>query len=325
MTFTLEKRLMNRQLTSMATRAIFTLALIVTLCPRVLSEEKPMVPVKEGMPESAVRLSGNLRVDLFGFERLPSQEKPAVQQDVTKTGSRKSPWIAAGLSLVLPGSGEFYAESYWKSAVFLAVEIAAWALAYTFDKKGDDQTDSFQSYANQHWIVNQYAQWTLDNATTINPTVDVAPYKDPVTGVIVNGVVNWTRLNQLESALGNWYSHNLPPYGEQQYYELIGKYPQFNQGWDDANLALPGEYDVIKANLTPNYQYYSGERGEANEYYDKASTFVTVAIVNHIVSALDAAWSAGTYNKVHAEVRMQAIPAGGYYAHVPVLKVRYGF
>ena len=105
---------------------------------------------------------------------------------------------------------------------------------------------------------------------------------------------------------------------------MIGKYEQFYQGWTDQTQDLPGYYDVAKANLSPNFQYYSVERGKANDYYSKASTFVAVAIVNHIVSAVDAAWSAGSYNKVHAEVGLQNVPVRGYYTQVPVVKIRYG-
>ncbi len=307
--------------------AVFVLTLAGFMTWRSFAEEKPMVPVKENSETTQQVLSGNLRVDLFGFDEMLQQGQPAMPQG-GQVPSRKSPWLAAGMSVLVPGSGEFYAQSYWKAAAFFAIEVAAWALAYTYDKKGDHQTDFFQNFANQHWFVNRYAQWTLDNASTINPNIpaeDLARYRDPNTGVIANGVVNWAKLNQLESELGNWYSHNLPPFGDQQYYELIGKYEQFYQGWDDANYSLPGYYDVAKANLSPQNQWYSGQRGIANNYYTTASTFVAVAVVNHIVSAIDAAWSASSYNKVHAEVGLQTVPARGYYTSVPVVKVRYEF
>ncbi len=314
----------NQQLHGILASVLLILVWAGPFSSPALAKEKNIVPMRGSAVESGRQLSGNIRVDLFGLEQLKSST-PALQQSTTDTPSRKSPWVAAGLSVLVPGSGEFYAQSYWKAAAFFAIEVAAWALAYTYDKKGDKQTDYFQDFANVHWNVNRYAQWTLDNGNAINPTVDLAPYRDPATGIIVNGTVNWGKLNHLESALGNWYSHNLPPYGEQQYYELIGKYEQFYQGWDDANYSLPGYYDVAKANLSPEFQWYAGERGKANDYYSKASTFIAVAIVNHVISAIDAAWTAGSYNKVHAEVGMQSVPAGGYYAQVPVVKVRYGF
>ncbi len=318
--------MMNRRLCGIMISVLFAVALVGL--SSALAEENPMVPAKEGnATEPGSRLSGNIRVDLFGFEQLPPSVV-SMQQAAAPVVSKKSPWIAGGLSLLVPGSGEFYAQSYWKAAIFFAVEVAAWALAYTYDKKGDNQTDYFQDFANGHWNVNRYAQWTLDNATTINPNMtpeELAPYTDKNTGVIVNGTVNWGKLNELERDLGNWYSHTLPAYGEQQYYELIGKYEQFYQGWDDANYNLPGYYLVAKANLSQEFLWYSGERGKANDYYTKASTFVAVAIVNHVISAIDAAWSAGSYNKVHAEVGLQTVPTGYSYASVPVLKVSYGF
>ncbi len=129
----------------------------------------------------------------------------------------------------------------------------------------------------------------------------------------------------MEREIGGFYSHTLPPYGEQQYFELIGKYPQFNQGWDDANLSLPADYFVIKANLTPRYLYYSEERGLANDYYRSATTFVTVAIVNHVVSAIDAAWSTSSYNRAVAEGTVHAVPGPEGITYVPAIGVRWEF
>ncbi len=270
-------------------------------------------------------LTGNPRLDLFrpslaeGGTILQGQGAPSELH-------RKSPWLAAGMSLVIPGSGEFYAESYWKSAIFLAVEVGAWALAYHFDKKGDRQTDFFQNFADQHWSVVQYAEYTIKNF------IPAAQQDDYTRRVIPNlGIgrpwqqVNWDALNSMEREIGGFYSHTLPNYGEQQYYELIGKYPQFNQGWDDANLSLPPDYFVIKANLTARYLYYSGERGLANDYYRNATTFVTVAVINHVLSAIDAAWSASSYNNAVAEGTVQTIPGPGGVVYVPAVRLRYTF
>ncbi len=231
------------------------------------------------------------------------------------------------MSLVVPGAGEFYAENYWKSVLFLAVEVGAWAVAYHFDKKGDRQTDYFQGFANQHWSVVQYATYTIQN---LIPADQRQAYADRI---IIPGTenrppwerVNWDALNQMEREIGGFYSHTLPRYGEQQYFELIGKYPQFNQGWDDANLSLPADYFVIKANLTADYLYYSGERGKANNYYRNASTSVTVAVVNHVLSAIDAAWSASSYNRAIAQGTVQAIPGPDGIVYVPAIRVQVPF
>jgi len=80
----------------------------------------------------------------------------------------------------------------------------------------------------------------------------------------------------------------------------------------------------MKANLTANFKYYSVERGKANDYYSTAKTFVTIAVVNHIVSAIDAAWSAASYNKkIHLQGSVHSYPVGGSMAVVPALGARY--
>jgi hypothetical protein len=271
-----------------------------------------------------VVLTGDLRSDLFAGSMVFAPS--ANLQDAMQPRDHKSPWLAAGMSLVVPGAGEFYAESYWKAAAFFVVEVAAWSVAYTYDKKGDRQTDMFEGYAREHWSPLKYAQWTYNNAGEINGSVGLAPYQAIATWQ-TDGEVNWDLLNQLERELGSWYSHSLPRFGEQQYYELIGKYQQFYQGWDDADPTLT-TYEEVTARLHAggtNFTWYSGERGKANDFYNTASTAITVAVVNHILSALDAAWSAGSYNSVHASVGMQSLPVGGRTVHVPVVNLSYGF
>jgi hypothetical protein len=270
----------------------------------------------------ALQLTGNLMVDLFGQHAF----KPALgelQAEQRGTVSEKSPWLAAGLSLLVPGAGEFYAESYWKAAAFFAIEVAAWTIAYSFDKKGDRKTDFFQNFADEHWSVVEYGRHAADKFFAGN-----APY-----GWLVSNDeslppwqrVDWDELNRMERAIastaeGRYYSHTLPRRPEQQYYELIGKYPQYNQGWSDR----PPDYNFGDP-VTSLFLYYSAERGKANDYYSTAKTFVTVAFLNHILSAADAAWSASTFNNVRAEMSMQSVPVGQQYVAIPVVKLRYSF
>jgi len=256
-------------------------------------------------------LTGHLRVDLFGQNRLWDHPLDDGGEQGAPLPQEKSPWLAAGFSLLVPGSGQFYAKSYWKAALFFAIEAAVVTAAIAYDRKGDDQTAEYQAFANQHWSVTRYAEWTEQNFSL----------QGEFQWDQGNGIVNWDELNRMERTVGGWYSHTLPPYGSQQYYELIGKYPQYNQGWDDAPPSF-----TYGDPLTPRFLSYSADRGEANTYYDRASTAVTVAVVNHIVSALDAAWSASMYNSdIRAEASVQRIPAGDGMVDVPVLRVSYRF
>ena len=84
--------------------------------------------------------------------------------------------------------------------------------------------------------------------------------------------VNWAELNEAETG-----SHNLPPHGEQQYYELIGKYHQYAGGWNDYTGG------ANNSQISPNFDYYSGERGEANDYYNTSSTAIMGVYINHVL------------------------------------------
>ena len=76
---------------------------------------------------------------------------------------------------------------------------------------------------------------------------------------------------------------------------MIGKYPQFNPGWDDfGNANTPYTYGDP---LTKRFLYYSGLRGRANHFYYIAEAAVIAVIVNHLLSALDAVWTVNRYNK----------------------------
>jgi len=266
-------------------------------------------------------VTGNLHVDLFGRAELA--DVPHVSSPEEPIGyPRKSPFVAAGLSLAVPGAGQFYTEHYWEAVAFVVADVAAWALAYHFDRKGDKQTDFFQNYADERWNVVKYAtyaQATYASGQSFNWRKSSDPLLAPWQQV------DWSELNRMERAIsatdpGRYYSHTLPPHGDQQYYELIGKYGQFNQGWDDA----PPNYQYLDP-VTPHFSYYSGERGKANEYYNTATTWVTVAIINHVVSAVHAGLASGWYNSAHAELGLQRVPTERGFTNVPVVKMRLEF
>lgn len=288
--------------------------LFISILSAAWSGEKSRAqsPVVESKSPTA-QLTGNLQIDLLGDNPMqfalpdsPLDNKVLNPQDTE--ASHRSPLLAGALSLAVPGAGEFYSESYIKSGIFFAAEVASWIVYFSYTKKGDNQTDFFQNYADDHWSVVRYAEWILEYRSQLNPDAGGTIYIDPNSNLKPWQRVNWEQLNALERAIGSRtdvpgsaFSHTLPPYGEQQYYELIGKYPQFNHGWDDSDPNTAKYYD----NLSPRFTYYSGERGKANDFYNIASTAVAIVVVNHILSAIDAAWSASRYNKAHLEVGMR--------------------
>lgn len=286
--------------------------LIIVLITSAFSQQK----------ETTKILSGNLYTD----SRLVLQEysetnKPAFS---FSQGSKKSPLLAGVLSAAIPGAGEIYSGEYLKAAIFLVVEAGLITTALVYDSKANNKTDEFQKYADQNWNVVTYAEWLneftiteTDKKITINPNESLQPWQR----------VNWQQLNEAErnanQALGKGFSHTLPPYGDQQYFELIGKYRQYSVGWSDYDKALYGSnWDVA----TVNMDFYSGMRGDANDFFNVSSKAVIGLYINHIVSALDAVWSAVQFNKdlaVKFRVENQQLVNGIEY--IPKIYLKYNF
>lgn len=277
--------------------------------------------VWKGSTEKTPRMmTGNLAVDLF------AESSPWLRQELRPAGSiledpktgedRKSLLLAAALSAAVPGAGEFYSKSYVKSGVFFAAELISWYVNISYNRKGDRATDDFQNFADIYWSVVRYGQFAEALAPSggdfkwrISGQENRPPWEQ----------VNWSELNRMERAIGGFFSHTLPPHGDQQYYELIGKYPQYNPGWSDASGPISEE------NISQLFKKYSGMRGHANDFYNTASTALLVVVVNHILSAADAAWSASRYNAVHTELgmKMQRTPFGVEMVPTATVQVRW--
>ena len=302
----------------------------------------------------AVYLTGNPAVDFFGAQITPEMITPSHQNAMDDLSSvnasvrgLKSPWLAGIMSFAIPGAGQAYSNDYTKSVIFVAAEVASWAIHLSYAKKGDDQEVLFKAYANQHYSVVRYVNWTLDhlnsltNGNTPN-NQNAAYYSQQIYGAAgppqnPNAVpppfsdVSWDALNGMEVDIANsgvqsGYSHQMPAYNEQQYYELIGKYDQFSRGWDDSGTLTNPDDGLPIQSTSQRFYIYAAMRAQANDYYDIASTFASVIVINHIVSALDAYWSATRYNSaLHASINinLEATPAG--YIPVTQANVQYDF
>jgi hypothetical protein len=266
-----------------------------------------------GESVSQQMLTGNLKEDSkIAF----AETNNMIPQFTPQIKNKKSPILAGIMSLFIPGSGEIYSEEYLKAAVFLAVEAAVITTAIIYDNKGDDKTVEFEGYADREWNVVKYAEWLNEyivdvdageNLISINPDASLNPWER----------VNWDELNAAEKD----FSHKLPPYGEQQYYELIGKYPQYSPGWREFD---PADNDYH--HVPPQFLFYADMRGTANDYYNVATKAVIGIYINHFLSALDAVWSAASYNKdIALNIRTGQIRYAGKTELVPYLNFSYRF
>jgi hypothetical protein len=77
---------------------------------------------------------------------------------------------------------------------------------------------------------------------------------------------------------------------------MIYKYlHQFGNAWDDAlwDEQYSGYYDK----MTTNMRTYRDMRNEMNDFFGAASTALNVVVINHVLSAIDAAWTARQFNR----------------------------
>jgi Family of unknown function (DUF5683) len=259
-------------------------------------------------------LTGSLALDskilMSDYEQLPIVK---MNDDVI---SPKSPVLAGLLSAAVPGAGQFYNGDYWKTAIFVVIEGALISTALIYNNKGDEQNATFEAYAdaftnpNHNWSVVRYAQWLIDNENAdpsiITSTDESLPPWERV---------NWTALNAAETG-----SHHLAPHGEQQYYELIGKYPQYSPGWND--FYGGSDYHIV----SDNYLYYASQRGKANDYYNIGDKAVLGVIINHAASVVEAILGANSFNKdLSVKFRVDDVQLATQHELIPTLILRYGF
>jgi hypothetical protein len=261
-------------------------------------------------------LTGNLLTDSkLAFDRYDSNQLVFAFDDIP---DKKSPVLAGVMSAVLPGSGELYVGEYIKAAIFFAVEVALVTTAVVYNNKGDNQTAEFQAFADENWSVVKYSEYLNDHKNelglpegcniNISGNANLPPWER---------IINWNEINFCERV----FTHKLDSYGEQQYYELIGKYNQYSSGWITFDQATDGFRDVPQIMLD-----YSKMRGDANDAYNIASKAVIGLYINHLLSAIDAVWSATSFNKNLAiNMRVQNIQYADRIEFVPTLNISYNF
>jgi hypothetical protein len=243
--------------------------------------------------------------------------KDNMYQQETK---KKSILLGTLMSAVVPGAGEFYGKSYVKAGIFFGVELISWGAYAVYQTKGNNQTDKFQSYADQYWSVRTYAHWLIDQGFQGNGTINP---DEPNLEVLRQEIMQCEAQN---------FTHTLPEYGSQQYYELIGKYQNFQAGW--TNLAhvptkAPGPYNY-ETYRDPVFVNYADERQKANDYYDYAKTGVIIVVLNHILSAGDAAWTVSMFNQkvkmeTGFEIKRYQSPMTGEIGNLPSFNMKVTF
>lgn len=211
----------------------------------------------------------------------------------------KSPKRAFFYSLAVPGLGEYYAGSKIRPAVFIGLEALLWTGYAIYTGKGNDVKDDYIQFAKDHYKYDVFMTWwsTLDSTTR-------ATYSHSLP----------------------WDANNNSPIFNHEYYENIGKYNEFQVGWDDIGPGFPPPpVPRGKDTTSVNREKYLNLRRKSNDYYQNASTMVILALGNHILSAFDAALTAKGFNKGQKRFSLELKSKKLDRAQVPFLTWNYQF
>jgi hypothetical protein len=241
----------------------------------------------------------------------------------------RSPGIPFLASAVLPGAGQWINGQRVKAIVAVSVEAAIITGYFVTRQNGLQAEDDFRSFAHEGWSPTRYASWLNDYREYLNDELSAsitAPPVQVVQGIDFSRPSAWSAadratvqqmFNQITAIerqafhpeTGAVFSHQLPDFGDQQYYELIGKYFQFAPGWEDYPAwrgsddgflpAIDPELtasDGSKPNVSDTFYRYAGDHADAQDLLRKASRISLLLVFNHLIAGIDAAVSAKLKN-----------------------------
>ncbi len=220
-------------------------------------------------------------------------------------------------SLIVPGTGQMINRNWWRSGIYLAVEAASIYLAIDYRNRGVRGERNYERWADQNWSVVQYSKWLVDYHAIhginnpylddlkqmiqgLSPSFDTSIDWNRIDLAILRNVERNTPYITTDDFFASNFSHVLPDYGSQQYYELIAKYYQYQAGWRDYdafhdNLGHTGDLFIERFRIDRNGAFasplfYDGVdfSRQFNEDFRRSGYFVSLLIANHVISAFDA-------------------------------------
>ena len=214
------------------------------------------------------------------------------------------PGLAFLSSAILPGSAQAVNHSWIRSGLYMAVEAASIYFIIDYHNRGVRGEQRYEQFADNNWSVVQYANWLVDYHDyhgIDNPYLeDLRSHVDGADPAF-NTDVDWNRIDidllrdverytpylTPDNLSSSNFSHILPQYGSQQYYELIAKYFQYQAGWMDYNM---DQFFIDRNGSLASPLFFEGIRKaeQFNDDFRTSKNLIILLISNHIFSAFDA-------------------------------------
>ncbi len=260
----------------------------------------------------------SLRAELFRGGFLGSQP-------LESASSERSVPLAFVLSAAVPGAGQVYNRDWVKAGVGIGLEAAFWTGYFLWKQEGEDKRDAYRAYAHEHYNPVRYAEWLNTyggyegEPIATSEVSDAVDMSDPQSWTadeermvrrLINEIQAAERRSHFVDGQQAAFSHELPQFGEQQYYELIGKYFQYAPGWDDCGQ------DCTISDPSDRFFAYAELHGDANTLLRRASRVTALVLINHSLAAIDAAITAQLHNNsVESDLSLRPGPDGRVWAY----------
>ena len=233
---------------------------------------------------------------------------------------RTQPGVALLGSAIVPGLGQAANKKWIRAGLYFAADILFLAYHLDTQRRAERLQRDYEQFADNNWSVVNYAQWLVEYHRQNNiqnaQVDDLASQVEGETPAYDTSqdwnIVDLSVLRDVErntpfvfpDRVGNNFSHVLPEYGSQQYYELISKYYQFGPGWKTFGVDRDGEpldsfYQLAWNGQDMPPQFLQGSRmaDHFNDTYRSAGNLLAFLILNHVVSAFDALITVKVNNK----------------------------
>lgn len=258
-------------------------------------------------PDPAPSRSVEVLPSLLPPVALPDRPDPALlrvaeaagaegEEDASEAAPRKavrSPKRAFLYSALVPGAGEFWAGSKMRAALFFGLEVLGWGTYMSWSARGDDLETEFRARADTTWNPWNYLAWRDSRQARHSSRTHTLPcdslFVQASSTTPVADVLNDCSTTET-----------------QQYYELIGKYDQFITGWGDITDRAGNQVHYTEVDSAENFHSatrleYEDQRDDSNKYLKRAGNVAGLLLVNHVLSAIDAARVARARNQGQEE------------------------